>query len=102
MHNCQIRITAPAWKDIDRISDYHLLLVGPNSSKNITDKLLDTIALLADNPYLGAQHPDPVLAKNDFRKILCGDYVCIYKVIDEMVYIYRIVNGKTDYPKFFM
>ena len=39
-----------------------------------------------------------VLAEREFRKVICRDYVCVYKVVDSerTVYIYRIVNGKTD------
>ena len=57
--------------------------------------------LLRTFPYSGALHPDMVLAEREFRKVICRDYVCVYKVIDseKTVYIYRIVNGKTDYPQ---
>ena len=99
MLNTQLMILTPAWQDIDRISDLHLMLVGPKSAEEITDKLLDTIALLAEQPYLGALHPDPFLAQHQYRKLICGKYVCIYKVIDQTVYVYRIVDGRTDYPK---
>ena len=99
MLNTQLMILTPAWQDIDRISDLHLMLVGPKSAEEITDKLLDTIALLAEQPYMGALHPDQFLAEHQYRKLICGKYVCIYKVIDQTVYVYRIVDGRTDYPK---
>ena len=99
MPKCNVLLTTLAWQDIDRIADYHLLMVGPQSAERITDKLLDTIALLEDNPFLGALHPDPVLAKSEFRKLLSADYVCVYKVVEDTVYIHRIVNGRMDYPK---
>lgn len=99
MLNTQLMILTPAWQDIDRISDLHLMLVGPKSAEEITDKLLDNIALLAEQPYMGALHPDPFLAEHQYRKLICGKYVCIYKVIDQTVYVYRIVDGRTDYPK---
>ena len=99
MPDKQLVILTPAWRDIDRISDLHLMLVGPKSAEEITDKLLDTIALLAEQPYMGALHPDPFLAGHQYRKLICGKYVCIYKVIDQTVYVYRIVDGRTDYPK---
>lgn len=99
MLNTQPMILTPAWQDIDRISDLHLMLVGPKSAEEITDKLLDNIALLAEQPYMGALHPDPFLAEHQYRKLICGKYVCIYKVIDQTVYVYRIVDGRTDYSK---
>ena len=99
MPDTQLVILTPAWQDIDRIWELHLMLVGPNSAEEITDKLLDTIALLAEQPYMGALHPDQFLAEHQYRKLICGKYVCIYKVIDQTVYVYRIVDGRTDYPK---
>ena len=98
MPKYKVEILLAAWQDIDKISDFHLRMVGAASAEKITDKILDTLDKLADFPYMGDQHPDPVLAKYEYRKVLCGDYVCIYKVIDSYVYVYRIVNGKTDYP----
>ena len=98
MPKYKVEILLAAWHDIDKISDFHLRMVGAASAEKITNKILDTLDKLADFPYMGAQHPDPVLAKYEFRKVLCGDYVCVYKVIDSYVYVYRIVNGKTDYP----
>ena len=95
----RLEILTPAWQDIDRISDLHLLLVGAQSAQKITDKLLYAIALLASQPYMGALHPDSFLAQREYRKIIRGNYVCVYKVIGTTVYVYRIVDGRTDYPK---
>lgn len=92
-------ILTPAGEDIDRISDLHLMLVGSRSAEEITDRLLDTISLLSEQPYMGALHPDAFLAQHQYRKLICGNYVCIYKVIGQTVYVYRIVDGRTDYPK---
>lgn len=101
MPKCKVEILTPAWRDIDRISDFHLMKVGPQSAERITDQLLDTIDLLEEQPYMGALHPDPVLAQNEYRKVICGNYVCIYRVIGTTVYIYRVVDGRTDYVRLF-
>ena len=99
MPDTQLVILTPAWQDIDRISDLHMLLDESKSAEEITDKLLDTISLLAEQPYLGALHPDSFLAGQQYRKLICGKYVCIYKVIGQTVYVYRIVDGRIDYPR---
>ena len=99
MPKYQVDILLAAWQDIDRFSDFHLKMVGAASAEIITVHLLDTWAKLASFPYMGAQHPDPELARLEYRKVICGDYVCVYKVIENRVYVYRIVNGKTDYPR---
>ena len=99
MGKYKVEILLAAWQDIDRISDVYLRLAGAASAKKITDALLDTLARLGDFPYMGAQHPDPELARREFRKVLCGDLVCVYKVIGQSVFVYRVVNGRTDYPQ---
>jgi toxin ParE1/3/4 len=89
-----------AREDILNIARYHLEQVGPNSARKITNTIEQTINHLEYFPLMGQTHPDPVLAANGFRKIVVSSpYVCIYKVFDDTIYIYRIVNGKTDYPK---
>lgn len=99
MAEYKVEILLAAWQDIDKIADFHKKMVGAVSAQRITDKILDTLERLGSFPYMGAQHPDPELARRDFRKVICGNYVCVYKLIGSSVFVYRVVNGKTDYPK---
>ena len=101
MPKCKVEILTPAWRDIDRISDFHLLKVCPQSAERITDQPLDTIDLLEEHSSMGPLHPDPVLARNEYRKVICGNYICVYKVIDTTVYIYRVVDGRSNYTQLF-
>jgi len=96
---CKIEILAPAFKDIERIAEYHFKMVGPKSAEQITDSLLNTIKTLEDQPFAGSEHPDLLLLEQNYRKLVCGDYICIYKIIKKTIFIYRIVHGATDYPK---
>ena len=99
MAEYKVEILLAAWQDIDKIADFHKKMVGAASAQRITDKILDTLERLGSFPYMGTQHPDPELAQRDFRKVICGNYVCVYKLIGSSVFVYRVVNGKTDYPK---
>jgi toxin ParE1/3/4 len=90
----------PAKDDILDIAVFHLERVGPLSARKITDTIIDAIDRLGNYPLMGQTHPDPVLASKDYRKLVVSEqYICIYKVFPDSVYIYRIVNGATDYPK---
>ena len=90
----------PAAEDFEEIVKYHITEVGAESAKKIYMTMRTELARLADFPLLGQMHPDPVLAMQQYRKlVLTKTYVAVYKVIDDTVYIYRIVNGKTDYPQ---
>ena len=101
MAEYHLQFLRSAVDDLDRIADYHLQMVGAASAERITDQLLDAVERLEKYPYLGSLHPDPVLASMEYRRIVTGKYVCVYKVIDQAIVIYRIVNGVTDYPKYF-
>ncbi|MCI9192493.1 MAG: type II toxin-antitoxin system RelE/ParE family toxin [Acutalibacter muris] len=91
---------APAAHDMEEIVKFHIANVGPASARKVYASIEGTINRLAEFPLLGQTHPDPVLAENGFRKlVLTKTYVAVYKIIDDTVYIYHIVNGRTDYPR---
>ena len=90
-----------AIEDLDRIADYYIQTVGAASAERITDQILDALDRLEQFPYLGSLHPDQVLAAMEYRRIVSGGYVCVYRVIDSEIVVYRIVHGATDYPKLF-
>ena len=89
----QIKYLRAAMRDLEGIAQLYLGLAGADSAKKFIDEILHTVDLLRTFPYSGALHPDMVLAEREFRKVICRDYVCVYKVIDseKTVYIYRIV-----------
>lgn len=99
MPKYNVRILTPAWQDIERIADIHMSAVGPHSAEIITDKLLDKITLLAEQPLIGPLHTDVFLAMRQYRKLICGNYIIVYKLLDSTVFIYRVVDGRTNYPK---
>ena len=91
---------APAAQDLREIVKFHITEVGVASSRKIYQSIQQTIGKLRDFPLMGQTHPDPMLAAGSFRKLeLTRTYVAVYKVEDDTVYIYRIVNGATDYPR---
>lgn len=91
---------AQAREDIFEIARYHLKKVGINLAREITQEIESAINCLAQFSLLGQTHPDPVLAEKGYRKLVITPiYVCVYKVFEDGVYIYRIVNGKIDYPQ---
>ncbi|WP_420828430.1 type II toxin-antitoxin system RelE/ParE family toxin [Dehalobacterium formicoaceticum] len=83
------------------MADYHLLAAGSVSAEKITYRLLDSIVKLGEYLLLGTEHSDPVLQEKGYRKLVCGEYICVYRLIDDTIYVYRIVHGTTDYPKLF-
>ena len=90
----------PAETDILGIVRFHFEQVGPASAREVYRSIREQIGRLQDFPMLGPIHPDPELAALNYRKlVLTKTYVAVYRLIDDTVTIYRVVNGKTDYPK---
>lgn len=89
-----------AQADILTIVKFHADKVGTSSAKEIYKTIRGEIGRLQEFPLIGQVHPDPELAILGYRKlVLNSTYVAVYKLIDDVVTIYRVVNGMTDYPK---
>lgn len=100
MPKYRVELLDAAWLDVDKIADFHLEKVGAGYAQRITDKILDGVENLAEFPHMGPLHPDLELAALGYRKlVLTKIYVAVYRVIGDVVYVYRVVNGTTDYPK---
>lgn len=101
MQKFKIELLAPAWQELDEIAQMHLSLVGAKSAEQITTKLLDAIENLSTSPYMGKSIEESLLRDEGYRRIVCGNYLCFYKVIGQTVYVYHIVDGRRNYPKLF-
>jgi len=96
-----VKLLTPAWLDLDAIADYHLLTVGPDSARNITGKILNSLERLKSFPFSCPLAPYAELADSGYRILVCGKYVCIYKVIDNDVLVYHIAAAAANYPALF-
>lgn len=86
--------------DILGIVKFHADKVGSASAREIYQTIREEISRLQEFPLIGQTHPDPELAVLGYRRLqLNKTYVVVYKVINSIATIYRVVNGVTDYPK---
>lgn len=91
---------AEAELDTLSIVKFHAEKVGPKSAREIYQTIRKEINRLQDFPLLRPPHPDPELAVLGHRKLVLNQtYVAVYRMVDDVVTVYRIVNGTTDYPK---
>lgn len=90
----------PVKDDVLSIAGLHLEKVGSQSTRKITDTMIGSIDRLATFPLMRPIHRDPVLSARGYRKLVTTEpFVCIYKVFQDAITIFRIVNGATDYPR---
>jgi toxin ParE1/3/4 len=95
----RIEILAPAWRELEEIADYHLQAVGPLSAKRITDRILDALEQLKDFPLSCPLLSDPQLHDQGYRMLVCERYICVYRLIENVVFVYHIADGATEYYK---
>ncbi len=96
-----INIRPEAWVEIEKIAEKHLSLVGPASAKKVTDQLLNDIEMLASNPYIGKECEELILIPTHYRRLISGNYLCFYRIIGNTIFIYHIVDGRTNYTRLF-
>ena len=101
MDEYDVQLLYPAWLDLDAISDYHLLEVGPDSARKITDKILTSLERLKTFPLSCSLVPYKELAEKEYRMLVCGKYIYIYKFNGKAVYVHHIVAAATNYPSLF-
>ena len=94
-------ILEPAQRELEEIAQLHMNLVGPNSARNITNLILDTLSRLEMFPLSGHIPRDKELRNGGYRYVIAGKYICVYRLIAETVYVYHIAHGASNYPTLF-
>lgn len=97
MKKYKIEFLPSAWREIDEILSYYLKKVGYKSAKKIFDRIFKAIQKLEIFPLSCPLVNDEALKQEGYQILICDDYICIYRLIDEVVYIYHIANGRTNY-----
>ncbi len=97
MSSYKIEFLPSAWREIDEISTYYIHKVGKQSAKRLFEKLMKSIERLKMFPMSAPLIRDEKLSAEGYRILISGEYVCIYRFINETVYIYHIANGRTEY-----
>ena len=95
----KLDILLPAQAELEEIARVHMVLSGPQSAREITDKIYDAMGQLTYFPLSGPPVRDDELSAAGYRYILAGKYLVFYRLLEGTVVIYHIVHGATDYPK---
>ena len=89
-----------AVNDLTEIVSTYLMLEYEEGAKRIKNKLMKSTKRIQFMPYSGTVVLDKKMAQFGFRMVVIEKYLMFYKVFEEdkKVVIYRILNGKTNYP----
>jgi len=96
---CNIKILAPAQRELDEIAIIHKELIGSVSARKITNRIYDALEKLEIFPEMGVLCKDKNLAAAGYRILICENYLCFYRLINDCIYVYHIVDGRSNYPK---
>ena len=95
----ELELLAPAQHELEEIARVHMELVGPHSARKITDRIYTVLEKIKTYPNLGIICKDRQLASVGYRMLICGNYLCFYRQIGAVIFVYHIVDGRTDYLK---
>lgn len=97
----KVELLPTAWKDLESIQDWYVELFGYETSKSVTDNILNTVDDLALFPNMGRLTPDTWLNEQGYKMIVCEKHIIIYRLHNETVYVYHITDTRTDYQTLF-
>jgi len=95
----KLEILTPAQRELEEIALVHLELAGPDSARKITDRILAALERLRIHPHIGVSCKDKPLRLQGYRMLICGFYLCVYRLIGETILVYHIADSRADYPK---
>jgi len=90
------RITPAAHRDIAGIKSY-IARDKPNAAAKMANEIYDSFDLLQDNPNIGLSLKKKFGIETDYLFWIVSPYIVFYKLEDNYVGIYRVLDGRSDY-----
>lgn len=94
-------ILPSAWEGLKKLEDYYFLQFDVKTALKVSNRILDAIERLEQFPDSGSVTPDGWLHEQGYRMAICKKDIVIYRMIDEIVYVYHIADMRTEYTKLF-
>lgn len=94
-----IEYITTATQELAEIAQRHIDLVGIDSARKITDRIMDALSLVREQPEIGIMCRNRKLRAQGYRMLICGYHLCFYRVIDQTVFVYHIADSRTNYRK---
>lgn len=100
MANFELRYSPLFYDDLDRITTYILLdLKNEITAKAFIDDVETAIRKSLENPLYAAIYPSMRHRKYEYRRILVGNYLIFYVVIEHAMVVRRLLYGRRDLDK---
>jgi len=92
-----VRFLQEALDDLEEI----ILYIAQDSRKaaiNMHDKIVNKANDLTIFPKRGRLVPDKKMAAAGYRMLGIKPYIAFYRIVEQNVFIYRVLHGAMDYP----
>ncbi len=76
---------------------YYKTNVGPKYAQKFSEQILDAVGQLESFPEMGVLRKDTLMGKYGFRTLFINQYICVYKIEDERVFIYHLADARKNY-----
>ena len=97
MESYNVRFLQEAFDDLEEI----VLYIAQNNRQAalcMHDKIIEKSNDLASFPKRGRLVPDRKMSAAGYRMLGIKPYVAFYRIIDNDVFIYRVLHGASNYP----
>ena len=96
----KLRFNPIVAEDLKNIKEY---IAEDNKEMEVKtiQEIYTQFANIQQFPYMGADLAKRVSFRTDYRYVICGNYVVLYKIGKEYVEIYRVLNRFQDITKIF-
>lgn len=97
MMRFDVLLTEHAERDVEELYDYIAAHDTPGNAARVLDRIEKTLQSLSSFPERGS-HPKELLALGirEYRQTFFKPYRLIYRIVEQRVYVYLIVDGRRD------
>ena len=98
MDNFNIEFLPIAYTDLDGIFDY-IIMDSIKEANLMLERIMNSLERLKRFPLSGKRLIHRSLNYYNFRIIIVNPYIVFYRIIEDTIYIYRVLHGSSDYIK---
>ena len=83
---------------INRTPLDYILADNPQAAVKMLDNIMQSLHRFENYPHSGAPLLERSLKKFNFRMVIVNPYIAFYRLINNKVFVYRILHGGREYP----
>src|SRR5690625_2609691 len=96
MTSYNVELILAAYDDLDHIFDY-ILLDSHHAAGEVLTRIFTSLRYLEKFPFADTMLIESTLRHYELRMIISDPYIAFYRVIENTVFVYRILHGARDF-----